>query len=258
MASSVGAAGLLVAGIVAAAVSVGITVIAREGRSPSESRPAMPATGSPDADLRDRVAALDREVAELRTALRGLRTARGPEAGKEDGADGGPSASGPAAAGTPAEALPATAEELAAFVDRRIQARAAATPAEPAGPPPRRSVEEVGRELGFTGAQVEGVRQVQRESEEELLEVVFGTTDVESIREQVRGLRDDPDRKAAFLQTLVGNAIGNAGRLLTLESRRDARLRRFLDADQVRRLKGHTLKSALLDDELQGLLDEVF
>ncbi len=119
-------------------------------------------------------------------------------------------------------------------------------------------MEEACEEMGLSSVETDSVRRALRDMETELITSVMGTADLDLIKEEVRGVKDDPDRKAALVQKAVGNMIRNAGRLITLEDRRNRELKKFLTPEQVAKLKTYDLKSTVADPELEDILKDIF
>lgn len=254
MASSTGWSSIAVAAVVATVVAAGTAALfspapprTAPGASAGETDPAR--LDAMERSLRS----LEARVAELK-ASPPTSSAPAPASGASPGTPEGSTAP------RGEDGIPGTRGELEALIDARLDAAARRTPPAPLEVPPRKkiSVDEAADEMGLDSRQRENLRLVQRETEEDLLEALLGTRDPARLREEALALRDDPERKEKFIQTVVANAISNAGKLMTLESKRDRRLREFLDKEQVRKLKGMEMKSQLLDDETAALLEDVF
>ncbi|HEU4394590.1 MAG TPA: hypothetical protein VFS92_03430, partial [Planctomycetota bacterium] len=155
----------------------------------------------------------------------------------------------------------ATRAELVALIDERV----AAIDADPvaaakaaAAARKRLTVEEAGAEMGLTNLEIDAVKRAYREAENEMLNAIMGTSDVDAIKEEVRAAKDDPDRKAALVTKCVGNVFRNLGHVMTIEDRRDRELKKFLPEEQVKKLKGYDLKPTFDDADLESIMEDVF
>lgn len=260
MSGGTGLAGLAVTALVAAVVAVAAAMLVPPASAPPpEDRAAPPVSGE---DLRSEVARLRGEVAELRRA----RTSA--PASPAAGAPGGDRTPSAGSAGTEGSAspvaaapLPATREELTALIDARIAERGGA--AGPGGAPaePEKksvSIDEAGAAIGLSAFEIDAVRRVYRDAENEMLAAVMGTTDMDVIRQEVAAAKDDPDKKAALVNKAVGNVFRNLGHVMTIEDRRDRELKKVLPEEKVKQLKGYELKPTFEDAELEGLMKDVF
>jgi hypothetical protein len=231
-------AGLAVTAVVSALVAFGVAALLGQGSPP-------PAPPAPPVPRQESIEPLRAEVARLRAEVAALRAGR-PEPPP------GTAAPPPAAGEAPA---PATEAELVALIDRRIAAR---PPAEAAPGPARKTLDEAGAELGLSSVDIDSVKRIWRESEMEALTAIMGTADMEAIKEEVKAAEDDPDRKAALVNKVVGNMVRNLGRIATIEDRRNRELKKFLSEDQVKKLKGMDIKPTMEDADLEGILKGTF
>ena len=249
MSGGTGMAGLAVTALVAALIAGGVATLLSSGpREPTAPPPPRPAPAARDDG--DRLQRLEAAVAELRAA----RPAGAAGAGAEPGAPGTPSA------GVDAP-LPASRAELVALIDERIAADNAdpvAAAKAAAAARKRLTVEEAGAEMGLTNLEIDAVKRAYREAENEMLNAIMGTTDLDAIKEEVRAAKDDPDKKAALVTKCVGNVIRNLGHVMTIEDRRDRELKKFLPEEQVKKLKGYDLKPTFDDSDLESIMNEVF
>jgi len=251
-----GVAGLAVTALVAALVAAGVAALLPA--SPPSTPPA--GGGLPAADvtraLREDVATLRAEVAEIRAAR--AAPPRAPGGAPPPSGDAVPPGTGPAPpAGT--DPLPASRAELEALIDERIAGAGPAAAAKAAEAAKKRlTVEEAGAEIGLSTLEIDAARRVYRNAESELLLALLGTTDLEAIKEEVRAAKDDPEKKAALVNKCVGNLFRNLGHVMTIEDRRDRELRKVLPEEQAKRLKGYDLKPTFEDVELESVLKDVF
>jgi len=253
-----GLAGLAVTALVAAGVAIAATFLLASPAAPPAAAPGSSAASS--GDLRAEVARLRAEVAELRGAKRPSPSASSPAAAPSE-VPAGTAASKEGAADAPSAPLPATRGELDAIIDERIaKTLKGEGPALLAGGAEKKKVtiDEAGAALGLSAFEIDAVRRVYRDAENEMLSAIMGTTDLEAIRLEVAAAKDDPDKKAALVNKAVGNVFRNLGHVMTIEDRRDRELRKVLPEDKVKQLKDYELKPTFEDAELEGLLKDVF
>jgi hypothetical protein len=252
-------AGLVVTALVSALVAFGVASLIPPGPAPAPP-PAASSTGVP-AELRKEVDRLRREVEELRAA-KPVPIRAGPKAAAGNaGAPPAGTMDAEAGAGTdPGGRLPSTRDKLVALIDERLDARApAATPAGPPYKPAKRmTIEEAGAELGLSSVDIDSVRRVWQESEMEALTMMMGTGDVDAIKEEVKAAEEDPDRKAALINKVVGNMFRNLGKFATIEGRRNRELKKFLTEDQVKKLKGMNIAPVTEGGGLEGIMKGTF
>jgi hypothetical protein len=195
---------------------------------------------------------------EARVAERGIGAP--PVSGSDASATVEGSSEGPLVDGGD-DPLPSTKAELLALMDQRMDQRLSGvgtTPPLPVPPKRKLTVDEASDELGLSATQREHFRLVLRETEEEFIEALMGTRDPARIQAQARALRDDPEEKERFIQNVVGNAIRNVGKLVTLEDRRDRRLREVLDKEQVEKVRKMEFRPQIIDEETEKLLEDAF
>ncbi len=250
MASNSGMAGLAVTAVVSALVAVGVAVLLGPVAPTSSS--------SSSAASPDTTDGLRREVERLRREVQELRAGRPPVAAPGTGPT--PSGDAPAPAEGP---VPATRAALQAFVDERLAERLAAgivpgTDSRVFTAPVRRTLDEAGAELGLSSVDIDTVKRIWRESELEALSLVMGTPDIEAVKEEVRAAEEDPDKKAALINKVVGNMVRNLGKMATIEDRRNRELRKFLSEEQLKKLKGMNVRPTLEDEGLESILKGTF
>jgi hypothetical protein len=243
-------AGLAVTAVVSALVAFGVATLL--GASAPAGSPASPA--GPDS-----AEGLRREIDRLRREVQELRAARGPAAVPAP-AGAAPAGTAPA---TAAQAVPATREELRTFVDERLAERIAGglVPQAPGAAAPvavRKTLDEAGAELGLSSVDIDSVKRIYRDSEMEALTLVMGTPDIDAIREEVKAAEEDPDKKAALINKVIGNVFRNLGKVATIEDRRNRELKKFLSDEQMKKLKGMNVKPALEDEGLENIMKGTF
>jgi len=166
---------------------------------------------------------------------------------------------GPAsdAAAGPGDPIPGTRGELAKLIDERIDARAAAGTT-PYQAPKRMTIEEAGAELGLSSVDTDSVKRVWKESEAEAFTMLLGTGDMELVKEEVKAAEEDPDKKAALINKVVGNMFRNLGKIATIEDRRNKELKKFLSEEQVKKLKGMHIAPVTEGADLEGIMKGTF
>ena len=184
---------------------------------------------------------LDRRVAELE------RRAAAPRAGRRESAEapaetGEPAAapSVPGAGGAPAIAPDGTPyvsqAQMEAFAKahgvrvgeiEQVIAEAKAVES--------KTLEEIAREQGLSAGEEANVRNIVREAEEELVRCLFGTKTIDEVKADVLAAKDDPDKQEELMTTAIQNAIGNVGKLMTLEKRTKKRVDEVLGAERSKK-----------------------
>jgi len=244
--SSTGMAGLAVTAVVSGLVAFGVAALL----GPSAPTSPASAPGAPDS-----TESLRREVERLRREIQELRAGRA----------GSPAA--PAGKAEPPVGIPATREELRTFVDERLAERlAGGLPPGAAGgagsavstAPRRPTIDEAGAELGLSSVDIDSVKRIYRDSEIEALSLVMGTPDIDAVKEEVKAAEEDPDKKAALINKVVGNMVRNLGKVATIEDRRNRELRKLLSEDQVKKLKGMNVKPTLEEEGLENIMKGTF
>ena len=266
MSGGTGMAGLAVTALVAALIAGGVATLLSSGAPPGSGSPREPdkSPGTPAPSARDegeRLQRLEAAIAELRAA----RPAPGPSGATPSAGSAGsgsePGAAATTSPGTAHEPLPTTRAELVALIDERVAAGGAdpvAAAKAAAAARKRVTVEEAGAEMGLTTLEIDAVKRAYREAENEMLNAIMGTTDLDAIKEEVRAAKDDPDKKAALVTKCVGNVFRNLGHVMTIEDRRDRELKKFLPEEQVTKLKGYDMKPTFDDSDLESIMEDVF
>ena len=259
MSSSTGMAGLAVTALVSALVAFGVAALVGTGPAAAPTAPGGASGRSTEEDLRLEVSGLRREVAELRRSRAPGALPPPPASGTTAPAGTAGPGTGTSTPGSSAEGpLPTTRADLVALIDQRIGEKAPGGIASATPGRKRVSIEEAGAELGLSSVDIDTTKRIWRESEGEAIGILMGTTDMDVVKQELREIRDDPDRKAAFINKAVGNAVGNFGRLMTIQDRRDRELRKYLPAETVKKLRTYDIKPGIDDSDLEGVLKEAF
>lgn len=102
-----------------------------------------------------------------------------------------------------------------------------------------KSLEDIAREQNLSAAEEANIRNILRETEEEMVRCLFGDKPIADVTRDVLAAKDDPDKQAELMQTVIQNALPNIGKLATVESRTKKRVvgvlgeergKKFLDA----------------------------
>jgi hypothetical protein len=245
MSTPTGAAGLLVTALVSAVVAAGVSTLLSTSASAPAPSPAAGAGGTEN----PAAGTLEREVERLRTEVREIRA--------ESRATSSPSG-GPA---TPSSSTPPTRDEIRALVDERVAERLKDAPAVAAAasePAKQRTLDEAGAELGLSSVDIDSVKRAWRASELEAVMLIMGTSDLDAIKEEVKAAEADPDRKKDLIKKVVGNGLRNFAEILTVEDRRNRELRKYLNEDQMKKLKGMDIRSTLADEGLEDVVERAF
>jgi hypothetical protein len=151
-------------------------------------------------------------------------------------------------------------EELKAFAHEagvepggiRKAATAADAPAVPS-----KTLEEVATEMNLSAGEEANLRNILRETEEEMLQDLFGDKPLEDIKREAREAKDDPDKQAEMVQGIAQHAIQNLGKIATLEMRRKKRVTSVLGKDRAEQFLAKPMKP-VLDPELEDVLKNGF
>jgi hypothetical protein len=70
-------------------------------------------------------------------------------------------------------------------------------------------------------------------------------------------LRDDPDKLSAFMQQGLMRVVSNAGKLLTLERRRNKSIKDLLGEERAQQFRGKRVKP-IYGEEIGTVLEDLF
>ncbi len=208
--------------------------------------------------LAEETARVERERLERRVAEVEKRAAALPRPDRH-AADDAPPAAGAGAAppplapdGTPyvsrAE-LETFAKTQGAALVREAMAAPAAKPVE------KKSLEDIAREQGLSAGEEANLRNILRESEEEMVHNLFGDKPLDDVKREVLEAKTDPDKQAALVQGVIQNGIANVGKVVTLENRTRKRVESVLGAERAAKFLATPRKSVIapeFEDVLKG------
>jgi hypothetical protein len=201
---------------------------------------------------------LDRRMADIERRVAAPRAGR-RESG-ETPADAGASETAPAASagGAPAIAPDGTPyvsqAQMEAFAKAHgVRVGEAPQVFEDVKPVEKKTLEEIAREQGLSAGEEANLRNILRESEEELVRCIFGTKSMDEIKTEVLAAKDDPDKQEQLMTTAVQNAIGNVGKLMTLEKRTKKRVDEVLGPERGKKFMDAPRQSLIAPE-----LEEVF
>jgi hypothetical protein len=194
---------------------------------------------------------IERRVAELEK--------RGAAAGRAERRAAAEDAAAPAADGAP----PALAPDGTPYVSRaELEAYAKKHAAQfvPDAadvvvhkPVEKKSLEDIARDMNLSAGEEANLRNILRESEEEMVHSLFGDRPIEEIKREVKEAKDDPDKTAAIMQGVVQNGLANVGKIMTLENRMKKRVEAVLGKE-----RGATFLAAPRKPVIDADLEEVF
>jgi hypothetical protein len=240
---------VLVVGLAAATVALFVRTSGVERDSiQTDANPASPevaaasaASGMPADDrvdaLEARLAALEREMAKL---TEGAKAGRKPEPGPQASSASGASASGPAAPGGEAASGTLTREDVRKLVgeelERRYKEWGEQAAASWTSNLPKKTIEEVSRELNL-GADAESkIRTLYRDLEKEGMMILFGVKDeagLEALKAQLREAEVNPELKGALREKIVLNWTLYQNQVSALYVKADSALRKILEEKKL-------------------------
>lgn len=196
---------------------------------------------------------LERRLKEVETRVATApRVERRPAAEDRDAAAQGAPPPALAPDGTPY----VSRAELEAFAKEREIARAATLDAAGAvAPQEKLTLEEIAREQGLSAGEEANLRNILRESEEELVRCLFGDTPLDDVKRQVKEADEDPDKLTALMQGVVQNGIANVGRLMTLEKRTNKKVEAVLGEERAKKFLA-TPRVPVIDPEFEKVFED--
>jgi hypothetical protein len=200
--------------------------------------------------LERRIVDLEKRPASAGRAER--RSAQEPAAGGEPGT---PATAAPAALapdGTPYVSraqMEAYAKAQAALLGLSGGAAVPATPVE------QKSLEDIARDMNLSAGEEANLRNILRDAEEEMIHNLCGDMTIDEVKRQVQEAKEDPDKQAALAQVGFTNAVSNAGKLMTWESRLRKRVERVLGPEKTTEFLAKPRKP-VIDADLDDLLED--
>lgn len=150
-----------------------------------------------------------------------------------------------------------SAAEVEAAVKKALDERGAAIAGDYVTPEPAKTLEEIAAEIGLSSGEEAQVRTILRESEDELLDIFFPGQKLADIKQTALEVKDDPDKQSELVQSLIMRAVPNAGKLMTMEKRRNRKIRDAIGEEKARQLRSKRVKS-IYGDEVETLFKDVF
>ncbi len=124
-------------------------------------------------------------------------------------------------------------------------------------PEPAKTLSEIADEMGLTTQQEATLSVILRESEQDLVNILFGERPLEDVKDEIRAVKDDPDAQAELLQRTMTRAFANMGKLFTHEARLEKRVKNILGDEVGAEFLGKNRKPEL-DPDFEEFLEEVF
>lgn len=181
------------------------------------------------ADVEKRASALPK--AERRAAEMTLFTANATPVPPPLAADGTPYVS--------RAELEAFAKTKGAAIVRDAMTAPAAKPVE------KKSLEDIARDQGLSAGEEANLRNILRDSEEEMVHNLFGDKPLDDVKREILEAKEDPDKQAALMQGVFQTGIANVGKLMTLENRTKKKVESVLGADRAAKFLAAPRKSVI-------------
>jgi hypothetical protein len=163
----------------------------------------------------------------------------------------------PAPAASPAAPAPLAADgtpyvsraQMEAFA-RSLGARVGGVAEAPAEVKPveKKTLEEIAREQGLSAGEEANLRNILRESEEELIHCLFGTKTIEEVKADFLAAKADPEKQSELMQSAIQNALQNVGKLMTAEKRTKKRVNEVLGEERGKKFMDAPRKSVIAPD----------
>jgi hypothetical protein len=207
---------------------------------------------SADAEARakaDQIAQIERERLERRVAEVEKKAAAAPRAERrsapEEAPAGGEAKQLPffAPDGTPyvsmAQLQNFAKTQGAALVRDAMKGNAAVAAAE------KKSLEDIARDMNLSAGEEANLRNVLRDSEEEMVRSLFGDKPLDDVKREILEAKDDPEKQAAMMQGVFQTGFANVGKLMTLERRTKKKVEAVLGADRAAKFLATPRKSVI-------------
>jgi len=120
-------------------------------------------------------------------------------------------------------------------------------------PVEKKSLEEIARDMNLSAGEEANLRNILRESEEELVRSLFGDKPLDDIKREAKEAKDDPDKQAAMMQGMIQHGIANAGKLVTSEKRMKKRVEGVLGVEKASTFLA-TPRKPVIDSDLEELM----
>lgn len=117
-----------------------------------------------------------------------------------------------------------------------------------AEPVEMKSLEEIARDMNLSAAEEANARIILRQSEEEVVQCLFGDRPFSDIEAEVRAAKADPDKMESMISDTAMRAFSNMGKLLTVEARTRKKLGESLGKDRAKDLLSRPHKPVLGND----------
>lgn len=119
----------------------------------------------------------------------------------------------------------------------------------------KKTLEEIARDQGLSAGEEANVRNILRESEEELVHCLFGSKSIDEIKAELVAVKADPEKQSELMQTVVQNGINNVGKLMTLEKRTKKRVDDVLGPERGKKFMD-TPRQPLLAPEFEDIFKD--
>lgn len=207
-----------------------------------------------DAEARskaDQVAQIERERLERRVADVEKKVAAAPRAERRAAPDEAADATAkPLAALAPDGTPYVSMAQLQTFAKTQGAAlvreamKGGATEA-PVAPVEKKTLEDIARDMNLSAGEEANLRNVLRDSEEELVHNLFGDKPLDDVKREILEAKDDPEKQSSMMQGIVQNGLANVGKMMTLEKRTKKKVEAVLGADRAAKFLATPRKSVL-------------
>jgi hypothetical protein len=249
---------IFVAIVAAILASVATTILLGSFGSPAE-RAAAARSDKQQAEIERLTETLDtlakRQTAQGRDLKRVQGSRRGPPEAEAIAGPGSDAPAGEAAVAPDGTPYVSRADLETYFAEQAESLRP--VPSEPVEfkPVPARSLEEIAAEMGLSIGEEAQVRIILRESEEEMMQILFGDRSIEEIKQEVEQAKDDPDKQAEMIQRVLPRVFTNIGNIATMEARQKKKLESVLGEERTAEFLKHEVEP-IHGAEFEDLFDE--
>ncbi len=212
-----------------------------------------------DAEVRskaEQTAQVERERLERRVADVEKKAAAAPRAERRPASDEVPAA---APAGTEALAPDGTPYVSMAQLQEFARTQGAALVRDamkggtPVAPVEQKTLEDIARDMNLSAGEEANLRNVLRDSEEELVRSLFGDKPLDDVKREILEAKDDPDKQSALMQGVIQNGFANVGKLVTLEKRTKKKVEAVLGPERAAKFLA-TPRKPVLAPEFEEVL----